>query len=98
MDAITPWFMWYIMAVTFVGGKYFTTMRPSSEVIKLSWMRRDIYCLATTLLSVIILSLLGKPELTEHNACGTNFQKSPYQSMFLSCCNNGQKCSLLWYS
>jgi hypothetical protein len=55
------------------------------------------HCLAATLLSVVILSLSEKLKLLEQNAYGTNFKKSPYLSMLLSGCNNGQECSLLWY-
>jgi hypothetical protein len=40
---------------------------------------------------VVIFSFSEKPEQI---ACGTNFQKSPYPSMLLSGCNNGQEYSL----
>jgi hypothetical protein len=56
------------------------------------------HCLAAVLLSVVILSLSGKPELLEQNACGTSVQKCPYPSMLLSGYNNGQECSLLQFS
>jgi hypothetical protein len=48
------------------------------------------HCLAATLLSVVMLSISGKPELLEQDACGTHVKKSPYPSMLLSSCNNGR--------
>jgi hypothetical protein len=34
------------------------------------------HCLAATLPCVVSVSLSGKPNLLEQNACGTNFKKS----------------------
>jgi hypothetical protein len=55
------------------------------------------HCLATALLFIVILPLSGKPKLLEQNACGTNFQKSPYPYTFLSGRKNEQEWSFPWY-
>jgi hypothetical protein len=90
MDTITPWSMGCIIAVT-LGSKNLTKMRPLVE--DSTHLDEKGHCLAT-LLSVVILSLSGKPEFLEQNASGTSFKKSPYPSMFLSdYYNNEEDCS-----
>jgi hypothetical protein len=80
MNAVTSWYMGCIIAVTL--GENFTTTGPVST--------QQGHCVAATLLSVVILSLSGKPELLEQNACGTSLSFSLSYGLGLLACSNSE--------
>lgn len=88
----THWSMGAVMAVAL--GQNFSTLRPTSEgsMSPSPSLAEKGYCVAETLLSVAILSVLGKLERLGQTKCIWNnqFSKFPCSFMRLSDSNSGQ--------
>jgi len=88
---VTHWSMNSVMAVTL--GQNFSTLRVTLEGSMFPPpLDEKGYCVAETLLSVAILSVLGKPEHLGQTKCIWNnqFSKFPCSFMRLSDSNSGQ--------